>query len=224
MIGVLIAGGVSGGHLNPAVSLGMALIGRLPFKKVLFYWVAQYLGAFAAAAVIYGVYNDAILDYAAAHSNGSFVMNDASNDPGLAGIFSTYPSAWLSIPGGIGDQIFGTFLLLLAICAITDRRNNKIPDGLVPMYIGFVIVAIGIAYGANCGYALNPARDLGPRLFSLIAGWKEAFSYKDYTWFWIPIVGPHIGAILGVLVYKLCIEAHWPEDKFEHILQVSNDQ
>ena len=150
---------------------------------------------------------DAILDYAAAHSNGSFVMNDASNDPGLAGIFSTYPSAWLSIPGGIGDQvifsltrqlfffwrdwsmilngfnlntqIFGTFLLLLAICAITDRRNNKIPDGLVPMYIGFVIVAIGIAYGANCGYALNPARDLGPRLFSLIAGWKEAFRLDD---------------------------------------------
>jgi len=221
MIGVLVAGGVSGGHLNPAVSLAMAIVGKLPVKKVLVYWLAQYLGAFVAAASIYGVYNDAILNYAAINSNNMFIMNDTANDPGLAGLFGTYPAAWLSIQGGIGDQILGTFLLLLGICAITDKKNNKVPDGLVPMYVGFLILAIGVCFGANCGFAINPARDLAPRLLSLIAGWNEAFSYKGYTWFWIPIVGPHIGAILGVLVYTVCIEAHWPENRLENLYQVS---
>jgi len=213
MVGLTISIGVSGGHLNPAVSLAMAIAGKFPFKKVLFYWLAQYLGAFLAAATIYGVYDDAILTYAKIHSNGSFAMDDTMDNPGLAGIFSTYPASWMSIQGGIVDQIFGTFLLLLAICAIIDKKNNKIPDGLIPMYIGFVIVGIGSSFGANTGYALNPARDLGPRLLSLIAGWDEVFSYKDYTWFWIPIVGPHVGAILGVIVYIVLVGAHWQKDE-----------
>merc|ERR1712071_60576 len=122
------------------------------------------------------------------------------DDPGLAGIFATYPASWLSIQGGIGDQILGTMLLLLCICAATDEKNTVVPPSLAPMYVGFAVLGVGVSFGANCGYALNPARDLSPRLLTFIAGWgNQVFSYKNFTWFWIPIVGPHIGAILGSL-------------------------
>ncbi|XP_057370861.1 aquaporin-9-like isoform X3 [Daphnia carinata] len=208
MMGVLVAGGVSGAHLNPAVTLAMACAGRLAIIKVFFYMLAQYLGAFAAAASVLGVYSDAIQSV----SNGTLTMNEETQDPGLAGIFATYPAPWLSVAGGLGDQILGTMLLLLCICAITDKKNTQIPSALVPMYVGFTILGIGVCFGANCGYALNPARDLSPRLISLIAGWEQSFSWNNYNWFWIPIVGPHIGAILGVFIYIAFVEAHWPED------------
>jgi MIP family channel proteins len=217
MMGVLVAGGVSGAHLNPAVSLAMACVGRLPFIKVFFYWLAQYLGALAAAASVLGVYSDAIQDYYEKHN-----INSTSEDvPGLAGIFATYPASWLSVGGGLGDQILGTMLLLLCICAITDKKNTQVPSSLVPMYVGFAIIAIGVCFGANCGYALNPARDLAPRVLTLIAGWgTNVFSYQNYSWFWIPIVGPHIGAILGVIIYIMFIEAHWP-DEGEEIIPIT---
>ena len=132
-------------------------------------------------------------------------------------------------------QILGTMLLLLCICAATDEKNTVVPPSLAPMYVGFAVLGVGVSFGANCGYALNPARDLSPRLLTFIAGWGNqvfrynilfffcnipshlhpfwSFSYKNFTWFWIPIVGPHIGAILGVFVYRICIEAHWPVEK-----------
>lgn len=211
MMGILVAGGVSGAHLNPAVSLAMACVGRLPFIKVAFYWLAQYLGAFAAAACVLGVYSEAINEV----SNGTLTMSDG--DPGLAGIFATYPANYLSIGGGLGDQILGTMLLLLCVCAITDKKNTQVPSSLVPLYVGFTILGIGVCFGANCGYAINPARDLAPRLLSLIAGWDQAFSYNNFEWFWIPIVGPHIGAILGVIIYIAFVEAHWPEEMDEAV-------
>lgn len=120
------------------------------------------------------------------------------NDPGYAGIFATYPADYLSVGGGLGDQvllstntlsrrgifknvifaqILGTMLLLLCVCAITDKKNTQVPTYLVPMYVGFTILGIGICFGANCGYALNPARDLAPRLLSLIAGWDQSFRF-----------------------------------------------
>ena len=74
-------------------------------------------------------------------------------------------------------QILGTMLLLLCVCAITDKKNTQVPSSLVPMYVGFTILGIGVCFGANCGYALNPARDLAPRLLSLIAGWSESFRF-----------------------------------------------
>jgi len=212
MMAILVSSGVSGGHVNPAVSLAMAFAGKLQFRKVIFYWLAQYLGALAAAASVFGVYNDAIWNYTT--SNATFAMDDTMDDPGLAGIFATYPASWLSIQGGIGDQILGTMLLLLCICAATDEKNTVVPPSLAPIYVGFAVLGVGVSFGANCGYALNPARDLSPRLLTFIAGWgNQVFSYKNFTWFWIPIVGPHIGAILGVFVYRICIEAHWPVEK-----------
>ncbi|XP_014677028.1 PREDICTED: aquaporin-3-like [Priapulus caudatus] len=88
----------------------------------------------------------------------------------------------------------------------------SVPKGLIPVSVGATVGAIGMAYGYNCGYAVNPARDLGPRILTAMAGWGvEVFSYRDYNWFWIPVVGPHIGAIAGALLYQLFVGVHWPD-------------
>ena len=118
---------------------------------------------------------EAIQDYTNKHSNGTLEMSNT--DAGLAGIFATYPAPYLSAQGGIGDQILGTMLLLVCVCAITDKKNTQVPSYLAPMYVGFTILGIGISFGANCGYALNPARDLAPRLLTLIAGCSYSFRY-----------------------------------------------
>ncbi|XP_046403697.1 aquaporin-7-like [Ischnura elegans] len=204
MMGVLICGGVSGGHINPAVTLAMALIGKCPWRKVPYYLAAQYLGAFLGAACTYVVYLDA-LD---AFDGGNRTVEGLH---ATAGIFATYPAGHLSLLIGFVDQVIGTFLLLLAVCAITDKRNMQVPSGLVPLLVGFVVIAIGAAFGFNCGYAINPARDLSPRIFTAIAGWGlETFTYK--AWWWVPIVGPHVGAVLGASLYAFLVEFHWPPE------------
>ena len=95
-----------------------------------------------------------------------------------AGIWSTYPAAGISQGNGFGDQIFGTFLLLLCVRGITDEKNTKVPGYLAPFLVGLVVLNIGLAFGYNCGYAINPARDLGPRMFTLMCGYgTEVFRY-----------------------------------------------
>jgi len=216
MLGAYSCVNVSGGHINPAVSLAMACIGRLSWKKLPVYMLAQYLGAFTGAAVVYLVYFEAISNY-----DGGVRVVDPSNMTATAGIFATYPAGYLSVGEGLADQIVGTMMLVLALMSFTDRRNANIPVFLVPVVAGMTVLVIGTAYGLNCGYAINPARDLGPRLFTAIAGWGgEVFSYRNYNWFWVPIVGPHIGAILGSLIYLLLVEIHWP---VEHDLTYHED-
>ncbi|VDM28656.1 unnamed protein product [Toxocara canis] len=122
-----------------------------------------------------------------------------------AGVFATYPQPYLSVAGGIIDQIVGTAFLCICVCLITDK-NNKIPAHLQPLLIGLLVAMIGMSIGMNCGYAINPARDLGPRLLTLCAGWGwQTFSFNGYKWFWIPIVCPMIGAVIGAWIYELCL-------------------
>jgi len=96
---------------------------------------------------------EAIQDYTNKHSNGTLEMSN--NDPGLAGIFATYPASYLSAQGGLGDQILGTMLLLVCVCAITDKKNTQVPPSLAPMYVGFTILGIGISFGASMCYVLR---------------------------------------------------------------------
>ncbi len=197
-LGVLVAGGVSGAHLNPAVSVAMAVIGKLPWRKVAYYILAQYIGAFLGASCVFVAYVDAF---------DGFGKNNQT-----AGIFATYPQEYLTTGGGFVDQLIGTALLLFCVLAITDEKNMKVPSYLVPLYVGFTVLNIGICFGMNCGYAINPARDLGPRIFTAIAGWgSEPFTF-GFSWWWVPIVATHIGAVIGVLLYTVVIENHWPDE------------
>ncbi|XP_045613306.1 aquaporin-9 isoform X2 [Procambarus clarkii] len=213
-LAVLVSGGVSGGHVNPAVTLAMAVWGKHPWCKVPVYMVAQYLGAFLASSLVYAVYLNALDAY------------EPERTMATAGIWATYPGVITNINGtvvtdylsngnGFGDQVMGTMLLLICVCAITDPRNMEVPKYMVPLLVGFTVLNIGICFGFNCGYAINPARDLAPRLFTLLAGWGDdpftAATSEGLAWWWVPVVAPHIGAILGVMIYLFFIELHHPE-------------
>jgi glycerol uptake facilitator protein len=208
---IYVAGGVSGAHINPAVTLALAVRRRFPWPKVLPYWGAQVVGAFAGAAIVFLIYHQAINAFdLAAHtpkSSGSALATYS--------IFATFPAkyfhgSWL---GPLADQIVGTAFLLIFVVAITDNRNTMPGSNITPLIIGLAVAAIGMSYGANAGYAINPARDFGPRLFAFFAGWGKValpgtfhapgFTFSNY--FWIPIVGPLIGGIIGVLVYDFFI-------------------
>jgi MIP family channel proteins len=201
-MGVYVAGGVSGAHLNPAVTLALAFRRDIPWSKFLPYTIAQTVGAFTGAAIV-------LLVYRAAFDNFDGGARMIAGEKGTAGIFATYPQSYLSTAGALIDQIVGTALLLLVIRAIGDTRNNA-AGPLGPIVVGFLVMTLGMAFGLNAGYAINPARDLGPRLFTAVAGWGfEVFRVNNY-YFWIPIVGPLIGGPLGALVYDALIGRHIP--------------
>lgn len=204
VMGCYVAAGVSGAHLNPAVTLALAVHRGFPWAKVIPYSVAQTAGAFVAAAVVYFTY----LEGLAALDGG---VRQVLGPLGTAGIFSTYPKPYLStFPGGFVDQVVGTAILMGVILGITDNRNSAPHPGMVPFVVGLLVMGIGMAYGTNSGYAINPARDFGPRLFTFIAGWGgDVFRAGNY-WWWVPIVGPLVGAVLGGWVYDLFVGKRFP--------------
>ncbi|XP_073680208.1 aquaporin-3b [Garra rufa] len=200
-LGILVCGQVSGGHINPTVTFSLCLLGREPWRKFPVYFLAQTLGAFLGAGVIFGMYIDAIWDY----GRGSLIVE---GDNSTAAIFATYPSKHLTLLNGFFDQMIGTAALIVCILAIVDPYNNPIPQGLEAFTVGFVVLVIGLSMGFNSGYAVNPARDLGPRLFTALAGWgSEVFSANSY-WFFVPVFAPFIGAVFGVIVYQLMVGYH----------------
>lgn len=192
MLGIYVAGAVSGAHLNPAVTIGLAITGRLPWSKVVPYWVAQLLGAFVAALILYYVYQGAI-----ANALGGAALS-ASNVSTVGSVFYTSPKSFVGIFGAFGDEFIGTALLVGLILAIVDGRNQPVQANLNPLIIGFLIVAIGASFGLNTGYAINPARDFGPRLWMALAGGGTG-ALNSYTW--IPIVAPLVGGAAGALIY-----------------------
>jgi MIP family channel proteins len=201
-MGAYVAGGVSGAHLNPAVSLALAAHRGFPWKKVLPYSFAQLAGAFVAALVVYVTYHEAFANF----DNG---IRQVTGPEGTAGIFATYPQPFLStFPGGFIDQIVGTALLVLGIFAITDQRNANLPNPFAPIVVGALVLLIGSTFGYNAGYAINPARDFGPRLFTFVAGWGGDVFRAGNSWWWVPIVAPCIGGVLGGYVYDLLIARH----------------
>jgi MIP family channel proteins len=198
-MGVYTAGGVSGAHLNPAVTLALAVRGRCEWRKVPAFILAQFTGSFAASAVVYLTYREALQ----AFDGGARQITGAH---ATAGIWSTYPQNFLTtFPGGFIDQLVGTALLLLLISALTDEQNFAPPGRFAPPMIGAGVTLIGGCFGFNAGYAINPARDLAPRLFTAMMGWGPAvFSAGNY-WWWVPVVAPCIGAIVGLYAYDFLI-------------------
>ncbi|XP_034032101.1 aquaporin-9-like [Thalassophryne amazonica] len=201
MMATYVAGGVSGGHVNPAVSLAMVILGKLKIWKFPFYVIAQFLGGFAGAAAVFGLYYDAFMDF----TSGILSVTGIS---ATGHIFASYPARHLSVLGGFIDQVVGTGMMVLCILAVNDGGNIGAPKGMEPLAIGLIIMATGVSMGLNCGYPLNPARDLGPRLFTAVAGWgMEVFSTADY-WWWIPVAGPMVGGVVAAVIYFLFIELH----------------
>lgn len=205
VMGVYVAGGVSGAHLNPAVTVALAVHRKFPWSKVLPYSAAQTAGAFAASILVFVVYREAL-------SNFDGGVRQITGAYATAGIWATYPQPYLSTFGGLVDQIAGTALLVLLIFALTDEKNFAPPAYLVPIVVGLVVVVIGEAFGFNAGYAINPARDFGPRLFTSIAGWGAGVFRAGNNWWWVPIVGPLVGGVLGGLTYDLFITRLRPSD------------
>jgi len=194
-----VCAGVTGAHLNPAVTLGLAVHRKFPWSRVLPYAVAQVAGAFAASAVVYLTYREALAVY-----DGG--VRQVLGPQGTAGIWATYPQAFLSVfPGGFIDQVVGTALLFGVILGITDDRNAPAPKGLVPVIVGLLVVLIGATFGFNAGYAINPARDFGPRLFTAVAGWGGEVFTAGHSWWWVPVVAPCIGAIVGGWTYDVFV-------------------
>jgi MIP family channel proteins len=200
-MGIYVAGGVTGAHLNPAVTMALAVRNQLPWSKFLPYAAAQIAGAFCGAATVFVVYREAFHAF-----DGGVRQMDT------AGIFATYPGPHLSTSGALIDQIVGTALLMLVIAAIGDARNS-VPGNVAPLAVGFLVMAIGMCFGFNAGYAINPARDLGPRLFTAMAGWGGQVFTANHFYFWVPIVGPLIGGPLGALIYDWFIGRNFPAEK-----------
>lgn len=205
VFGIYVAGGISGAHINPAVTLAQAIAGNLPWKKVIPYWIAQVLGAFSGALIVYADYYKAIDQYNLVHH----VTRSSSGGLTTFSIFATFPASYFhgSWVGPFVDQIIGTAFLLLFIFAINDARNMTAVANLAPFIVGLAVLAIGVSFGTDAGYAINPARDFGPRLMAWFFGWgKNAFPGPgEGGYWWIPIVGPLIGAAIAVGIYKMFI-------------------
>ncbi|XP_074551169.1 aquaporin-7 [Halichoeres trimaculatus] len=213
-MGVHVGGKVSGAHMNAAVSLTMCVFGRLVWKMLPLYVFAQLLGSFLAAGTIYAVYYEAIHDYC----GGNLTVTGAK---ATAGIFATYPAPYLSIPAGFIDQVFGTAMLLLCLMALADQKNKPAAAGHEPVSVGLLVLLIGISLGSNSGYAINPTRDIAPRVFTAIAGWGTDVFRAGNGWWWVPLVAPSIGGVLGAGLYKALVEMHHPSpsDQGEGLLQ-----
>jgi MIP family channel proteins len=203
-MGCYVAAGVSGAHLNPAVTLALAAFRGFAWPKVAPYMLAQLAGAFVASVVVFLTYHEALT----AFDGGT---RRVVGDLATAGIWATYPKPFLStFPGGLVDQIVGTALLVGVIFGITDGRNSIPPAGLIPLIVGLLVVLIGMTFGFNAGYAINPARDLGPRLFTAVAGWGGDVFRAGNSWWWVPIAGPLAGGLIGGFVYDALIGRRFP--------------
>jgi glycerol uptake facilitator protein len=210
-MGIYVAGGLSGAHLNPAVTFALAARRDFPWARVIPYSIAQILGAFCGAALVLLDYGKLIdkraQDLVSAGKFADFTAAKVSLD----GIFFTHPKVDLS--SGFIDQIIGTAFLLFLIRAITDTRNNPGVSNLGPFAIGLVVIVIGQSFGTMAGYAINPARDFGPRLLASIGGWGMVPFTDDGGYWWVPIVAPLIGGVIGIFAYDFGIRAMFKEQR-----------
>lgn len=203
---VYVAGGVSGAHINPAVTIALAARRGFDWRKVPGYIAAQVVGAFLGALLVYIVYKASIDSY----ERVNHITRGQINSVPTYSIFATFPAGYFkTIIGPLVDQIVGTAFLVAFVFAITDDVNQPVRANLAPFVVGLIVVAVGLSFGANAGYAINPARDFGPRVFAWIAGYGKIAMPGNYgnitAYFWIPIVGPIVGGLIGGWVYDFAI-------------------
>ncbi|KAM6109271.1 aquaporin-7-like [Phoenicopterus ruber ruber] len=200
-MGIHAAGGISGAHLNAAITLTHCILGNLPWRKLPAYLIGQFLGSFTAAATVFGLYYDALYNY----TKGNFTVTGPT---ATASIFATYPAPYVSLPGGFFTEFMATVILLLGILVIHDEKNNGALKGTQALLTGILVLGIGLGMGLNTGYAINPSRDLPPRVFTAIAGWGMDVFKAGHHWWWVPLTAPILGSLAGVLIHKLFIDFH----------------
>lgn len=182
-LAVYASGNLSGAHLNPAVTIALAVIGKFPWSKVPIYILGQFIGAFLGAVLVYLAY---------------LPHWEVTDDQGAKlGVFCTAP-AIRCYGANLLTEIIATAALIFLILAL---GANKLADGLNPFLVGILIWALGISLGGPTGYAMNPARDLGPRIAHAVLPIKGK-GKSDWSYAWVPVVGPIIGGVLGALLYQ----------------------
>ena len=188
MVAAYITGWVSGAHLNPALSIGIFLNGGITLKELAVYIPAQLIGAFIGAILVYVTYKR--------H------YDETDDKEAIRATFCTTP-AIRDLKWNLITEIIGTAVLVIGILGITNSKNNL--GGMGTMLVGILIWGIGLSLGGPTGYAINPARDLGPRLAHYFLPIKNKGD-SDWSYSWVPIVGPIIGGILGSFIYQILLK------------------
>ena len=211
-VAIYTTGSVSGCHANPAVTLALALYRGFAWRKVLPYCAAQVVGGFCGAALMYALFKPVIDAFNQLHH-----LSRAGG--GAAGVFFTHPGLAVTPVHAFTDEIILTALLIFGIFAITEQYNEQAPGANSgALIIGLLIAAIGASAGFLEAWALNPARDLGPRLFAFMAGWGPAALPSPQHFWWVPIAGPLCGGVVGGGAYQVCIHRFLPARNRARIL------
>ncbi|KIP98224.1 MULTISPECIES: MIP/aquaporin family protein [Pseudomonas] len=205
---IYLTAGVSGAHLNPAVSIALWLFAGFEKGKLPFYILAQIAGAFCGALLVYTLYSGLFLEFEQANQ----MVRGSQASLELASVFSTFPNPVLSTGQAFMVEVVITAILMGVIMSLTDD-NNGLPRGpMAPLLIGLLIAVIGSAMGPLTGFAMNPARDFGPKLMTFLTGWGEISltGGRDIPYFLVPIFAPILGACIGAAVYRGMIARHLP--------------
>jgi glycerol uptake facilitator protein len=206
-LAIYVTGAVSGTHANPAVTLALTLFRGFPRAKVLPYVAAQTLGAFLGAGIVYLLFSPVIDHYNELHHLSRAL------DGGAAGVFFTHPGAGITPIHAFFDETVLTGFLVLGIFAITEEFNTLAPTANGALMIGLLVATIGACAGYLEAWPINPARDLGPRLFCFVSGWgPQAFPAPQNYW-WVPIAGPLLGGVVGGGLYQSVILPFLPARK-----------
>ena len=184
VVAVYAVGRISGAHLNPAITLGLAVVGKFAWSDVPRYIGAQFIGAFLGAVIVWLAY--------LAH------WSETESQASKLSVFSTIP-AIRRCPLNLLTEIIGTFVLVFGILAISANAG-PMQSGVTPLLIGLLVWGIGLSLGAPTGYAINPARDLGPRLAHALLP-IPGKGGSDWGYSWVPVVGPLIGGAIGAAAY-----------------------
>jgi glycerol uptake facilitator protein len=207
IVAVYVSAGASGAHLNPAVTLALAVKRGFPWGKVAPYIIAQMIGAFLGAGAVYLVYSDGLV--AAGLPNvwctgpGSIFGQAFWGGASVAPAVGTYSMLTASIA-----EFFGTAVLMWGVLASGDSRNTGLMHNMGPFLVGGTVLAVGLSLGGPSGYAINPARDFGPRVFGTIIGTQGLFSTP---YFLVPLIIPLIGGVAGAFTYDWFVTRGLPE-------------
>lgn len=218
---IYLTSALSGAHLNPAVTLSLAVWRRFPLRRVGAYWGAQFVGAFAAAAVLYFVFGDALRAYERAQrivrgqpgsEASAMVFGEFYPNPGGQPLTAEARTR-LSATAAFGAETIGTAILLLVILGVTDERNSGSPRGLTAATIGLTVTLLISLLGPLTMACFNPARDLAPRLFSSLAGWGTVpFRVNGHGWLTVYVLAPLLGGVLGGGLYALFFRPFYRPD------------